>query len=354
MKLFSVLFFMGAHLLNAQDDAFTGYAISKIKDGKSQIQTFGFMDRENAKPYTEFTIQPIGSVSKTVVGLAVMKAIELGFLDLDTDINRYLEFEVSNPNIETSDTITLRHLATHTSGIVDREKVYKKSYEKGLNAKTELGEFLKQYLTKDGKFYSKSNFGRYKAGQEYNYSNIGAALAAYIVEKAVKQSFSDFTEKYIFQQLGMHHTHWFYQENILANYSQLYDEKDKPLPFYSLVTYPDGALKTNISDLSLYLQALMDGFNRRSALLGNQFWDIYFKQNFSTEKPVKNINEKEPNIGIFIVYSKNGKIGHTGSDPGLSSILFFDPQTNEGKIFLGNEDITSKNLESFKRIWAGF
>ncbi|NJL15364.1 MAG: serine hydrolase [Microscillaceae bacterium] len=165
-----------------QDSVFTGYATSIIDADYTEIKTNGFRDKSMTIKYDSLTIQSVGSVSKVIIGLALMKAYELGFVNLDTDINEYLNFKVLNPNLKNNQQITLRHLATHTSGIKDNEKFYIQAYTKGLKSPLSLEEFLLSYLDKNGKRFSTRNFGNYPAGDEYNYSNIGAALAAYVIE----------------------------------------------------------------------------------------------------------------------------------------------------------------------------
>ncbi len=336
-----------------QDAAFTGYATSVLDAHRAEIRTNGFKDKSKTIPYDSLTLQPVGSVSKVVVGLAIMKACELGYVNLDTDINQYLNFKVVNPNVKNSRPITIRHLATHTSGIKDNEKFYLQTYTKGLASPYSLGDFLASYFAEKGERYSKANFGNYPAGEEYNYSNMGAALAAYVVEYTSNVPFDQFTEKHIFGPLKMTQTHWFYDEKNLGQYAQLFDEKDKPLEFYSLATYPDGAMKTTVCDLTRLLQALIRGYQGESGLLSQASWKVFFAKNFTDERPVRGLNPKEPNCGIFIVYAKSGAIGHTGSDPGLCAFMFFDPQELTGRIFMGNEDLTAKNLDSFKVIWDG-
>ena len=336
---------------SAQDDSFTGYATASIRPGTADIRTYGFRDAKKTIAYDSTTIQPVGSVSKTVIGLAIMKAIEMGLLSLDTDINTYLEFPVKNPRVQNHRPITLRHLATHTSGIRDREKAYREAYTKGNFPTESLRDYLRSYFIPGGKRYATDNFGSDAPGDAYAYSNIGAALAAFVVESATKIPFDQFTERYILQPLGMHNTHWFYREADRTWYSTLFDGKDKAIAPYTLTTYPDGALKTTIADLSRYLQALVAGYRHQSTLLSDSSWDQLFSKQFTDAHPVRNINPKEPNSGIFFVHAKSGLIGHTGSDPGVSAFLFFDPVTGNGRIFMANEDLTPKNVARFRVIW---
>lgn len=338
----------------SQDAGFIGYATASVKhDSIKELNYFGFADKEKALKYNGSTIQPIGSVSKTVIGVSLMIANEKGFLDLDEDIRKYIDFEFINPNFKKENKITLRHLATHTSGIIDNKKHYESSYFFDVKPNMELGVFLKEYLTKKGSKFSKKNFNTSKAGTKYEYSNIASGLAAYIIEKVSGKSFDSFTKEFIFKPLGMNSTGWFYKDIEKLNHAVLYDEQDKALEPYSCAIYPDGSLKTTINDLSTYLIELIKGYNKASKLLTKESWEELFKKNFSDALIVDNINKKEPNSGLFMVYFKSGSIGHTGSDLGTSTIMTFDPKTSSGKIFMANEDLTASNLKKFKQVWAG-
>ena len=98
-----------------------GFFVSIVND-KKIIYTNGkgFANIKEQIPYTVNTIQQIESISKTFLGLSIMLLVEEGKLDLDKDINTYLPFKVRNPFFPRK-SITLRHLATHTASIDDRE-----------------------------------------------------------------------------------------------------------------------------------------------------------------------------------------------------------------------------------------
>src|SRR5205085_7400589 len=142
---------------------------------------YGYADVATRKPFTPDTVMNIGSISKTVTGVALMRAVQEGKLSLDADINRYLPFKVANPH-HPGEPITLRQLATHTSGISDRWEVYKDTYFYGGEPDETLGDFLRAYFTPGGKHYATDNFLEAKPGTQREYSNIGAGLAGYIVE----------------------------------------------------------------------------------------------------------------------------------------------------------------------------
>ena len=98
-----------------------GFSVAIVNDSAILYNKgFGLADIATQKPYTKNTVQNIASISKTFIGVALLKAQELGKLRLDDPINNYLPFEVKNPNHPEAP-ITIRHLATHTSSILDTD-----------------------------------------------------------------------------------------------------------------------------------------------------------------------------------------------------------------------------------------
>ena len=83
-------------------------------------------------------------------------------------------------------------------------------------------EFLKKILSTDGEWYKKKNFLKKKPGTIFTYSNIGAGLAALVLENAVGKPFNVFTKEYIFEPLEMSDTGWFLEEIDFVNHTKLY------------------------------------------------------------------------------------------------------------------------------------
>lgn len=354
---------------------FNGFAVSIVNENGTLYENgFGFSDVENHRKYTTETIQNIGSVSKTFVGIALLKAQELGKLKLDEPIDQYLPFKVINPNFP-KEKITIRQLATHTSSITDNEFYSSKNYYlkpnqnlKGLKLTFEdeqsfnpsdsiisLKSFLENVLTENGK-WNKDSFSAHKPGTIYEYSNVGTALAGFILEQATGESFNHFTKKYILEPLKMKNSGWKSEEIDMTKYSRLYENPTTPLPYYELTTYPDGGFITNIRDLSKYLSELIKGYNDNGTILTKESYKEYFKPQLS-ESNFKERNTKNPynesyNVGIFMGFGYTGYIGHTGGDPGIMSMMFFDPKTNLGRIMIFNTNFSDKEgNKAFFDIW---
>lgn len=218
-----------------------GCAVTIInKNGIIFQKSFGYADIKNQKPFDLKTTMNIASVSKAFISLALMKAIQLGYFNLETDINKILPFKIYNPYFP-SETIRIKHLVTHTSGIIDNDSVYSKTYRFIITDKTDvssialikeaglvgglkdttLHDFMFSYLSTKGKLYSKNNFLNEKSGKYYCYSNIASALVAYLIEIKSHTSFSDFTHKYIFTLLKMKQSDWFINPEKLSNRATL-------------------------------------------------------------------------------------------------------------------------------------
>ena len=161
------------------------------------MKGFGYGDWAPQQPLTLQTIMPVASVTKPIVGVAMMRAVAEGKLNLDAGINDYLPFRVVNPHRPT-DRITLRHLATHSSGITNRPAIYRQTNQFGHDPVQPLGNFLSAYFTPGGKYDAKENFLEAKPGEQRDYCNICAALAGFVVERAVGAPLNVYTKREIF------------------------------------------------------------------------------------------------------------------------------------------------------------
>ena len=192
----------GAVLTKADADAwldgFMPYALARgdvagaviviVKDGQVVTQRgFGYADVAKRKPVDPATtlFRP-GSTSKLYTWTAVMQLVEAGKLNLDADVNQYLDFKI--PPFQ-GKPITLRNIMTHTAGF---EEIIKGllTFDKPVPA---LGEVVKHRVPER----------IYAPGSTPAYSNYATALAGYIVERVSGVPFDDYVERNIFNRLGM-------------------------------------------------------------------------------------------------------------------------------------------------------
>ncbi len=256
----------------------------------------------------------LASASKLATGIVVMQAVEARRLDLDAPISPPFSWG------GTTD-VTLRRLATHTSGIVDTDAV-EQGYAPGDTAQPR-DAFLADHLGPGGDAFAGS------VGT-FAYSNTGIALAASLTEAATGVPFETLSRRDLFEPLGMTHTGWFLRDFPDAKaVASPHDAKGNPLPHYGYPTWPDGQLRASVRDTAQILALLMnDGRAAGLHLL-------------SPATVAEMLRPQVPSArdgqGLFVQW-KRGLAGHMGGDDGVRTFVFFDPRTRVGAVVLVNQD----------------
>jgi CubicO group peptidase (beta-lactamase class C family) len=235
-------------LLTAEmaDKHVPGAVVAVVQDGSLLLaKGYGYADLEGQVPVDpERTLFRTASVSKLFTWTAVMQLVEQGRLSLDTDINEYLDFAIPTTFPEP---ITLRHLLSHTPGFE----------EKGLNNYKLQAE---QVSPLDGWLKANLPARVFPPGEVIAYSNYGAALAGYIVERVSGLPFSEYVEQNIFAPLGMARS-TFRQplpKTLAADLAKGYKYTNGQYVEGSIVfdqPYPAGALSATASDMARFMIA---------------------------------------------------------------------------------------------------
>lgn len=319
-----------------------GFAVAVFnKDSIIYKGGFGYADKKNKIPYTTKTQQYIASISKTTIGLSLLKAEELGLLNIDDPINNHLPFKVINPNYPNED-ITIKQLATHTSSLNYNEQVVESLYINEKIKDESLKKFMDNYFVNNE--YGVISFTKNKPGTDFNYSNIGAGLAAYIIECKSKMSYANFTQKNIFNKLNLKNTHWFESKADSLSISKYYTPKENNLEKITpkgVQLYPARDLITNVEDLSSYCRSVLI---RDEKLLAKKSFDVLLKKELTNKTTNKNID----NSGVFWLIDRNQfgvtyqLTGMTGGDDYINTIMMFDPKTNLGYVFICNTGASPK------------
>lgn len=309
---------------------------------------FGYADKENRKPFTVDTVMNVGSIAKNFTGVCLMKAVEEGKLSLDEDINKYLPFKVFNPYFP-DEKITLRNLATHSSSLADRYPFYDDNYNYKGTPDEKLGTFLKNYFAVDGKYYSKENFLNHKPGTYYQYSNIPASLAGYIVEVVTGKKLQEYGRRYIFKPLKMDRTGWALSEIKLADHTRLYEKKGNmvsPIPLYTFPTYPEGGVRTTVSSLAKYFITLLnEGEYKGVRILKKESVREMQRFQFNPANKPENMNLAKLNSGIFWATKQGAtRVGHAGTDPGIKAEMLTDLNKEVAVILFTNTGLSEQEL----------
>jgi len=175
-----------------EENHIAGAAVSVVKDGKLYLaKGYGYADLENSIPVDpEQTVFRIGSIGKTFTWTAVMQLVEQGKLDLDADVNTYLDFRIPATYPQP---VTLNHLMTHTSGFDER---WAGSVVTDANDLVPMGKWLASHMA------TRVN----PPGEFVAYSNYNAMLAGYIVARVSGQSYDQYIQEHILTPLGMTHS----------------------------------------------------------------------------------------------------------------------------------------------------
>ncbi len=241
--------------LEAWLDGFLPYALARgnvaggivvvVKDGQVLLQKgFGYADVEKKLPVDpDQTLFRPGSVSKLFTWTAVMQLVERGKIDLDADVNQYLDFKI--PPGPDGEPITMRDLMTHTAGF--EEQVKELISEDPARIRT-IEATLKNWVPER----------IFEAGTMPAYSNYGTALAGHIVERLAGVSFDDYLDQNIFGPLGMTRSSFRQPlpETLMAGMSQGYkDATGKPQGYELINLSPAGSLAATGADMARFMVA---------------------------------------------------------------------------------------------------
>ena len=168
-----------------------GAVVAVVKDGQPiLVKGYGYSDLAAKTPVQPDTIFRPGSISKLFTWTAVMQLVGEGKLDLDKDVNTYLDFRIPE---RPDGPITLRRLMTHTAGFEETIQGLISSDPKRFRP---LAVAVKAWVPER----------MYKAGSTPAYSNYGAALAGYIIQRVSGEPYETYIGRHILQPLGMTHS----------------------------------------------------------------------------------------------------------------------------------------------------
>ncbi|MBV8205471.1 MAG: beta-lactamase family protein [Acidobacteria bacterium] len=225
-------------------DNIAGAVIAVVKDGSVIFEKgYGYADVKSRKPVAaDQTLFRPGSISKLFTWTSVMQLVEQGKLDLDRDINDYLDFKIE-PAF--GQPITLRNIMTHTSGF---EEAIKDLITSGKPAPGQLREYVINHQPRR----------IYPPGKVPAYSNYATTVAGYIVQRVSGEPFEQYVERHIYAPLHMQHST--FRQPLPAdfepNMSSGYQVASSPAkPFEYVNAPPAGSVSTTADDMTHFMIA---------------------------------------------------------------------------------------------------
>ena len=321
-----------------QAEHFPGVATVIVKNGEIVwLQCYGFADIENGITVTDSTQFLLASMSKLFTGTATMQLKEDGMLQLNNDINEYLPWPINHP-VQSTIPMTIQQLMTHTSSIKDNWSAMSNYY--GYPDPTiSLEACMQDYFTVTGQNYNANqNFLSAPPGTVFNYSNMATALNGYITEIVSSMSFDDYCDEHIFEPLCMEKTAWHMADLDSNEVARPYSYSNGNFianPHYGFADYPDGQLRSSITDLANYMIAFLNGGSLGSnAILSPSSVSEMWTQQIPSIESKQGLNWYKE-----LLYHSGGETllwGHNGGELGVSTDMYVDPESNIGLCVLSN------------------
>ena len=290
------------------------------------LRGFGKADIENNIDVDENTMFRLGSVSKILVSLAILKLQEEGKLNLKDKISDIIpEIKIENP-WKDKHPIRIENLLEHSAGLSDWSWAE-------LGSNDPKPKTLKESLD----YYPKARVARYVPGTRIQYSNLGVSIAAYIVEKVSGMTYEDYVAKYFFKPLGMKNATFRNSEQYKNTGAKCYDNKTL-LPYLNILYRPSAAFTASPKELVNLLRFFINrGKIDSIQLLSNRSLN---RMERSESLSIKNSELfKNQGLGNAPSYYKSFIYrGHGGSVPGSNADFQYLPEYNLGYAIMINGD----------------
>ena len=301
-------------LMHAYQGEVPGASLLVVKDGVPVVRrSYGLANLEDNTSATTATNYRLASVTKQFTAASILLLAEDGRLALDDRVRKWL------PSLPAAaDAVTIRHLLTHTSGLIDYEDVMSDTTTVQLRD----ADVLRLLESQD-----RSNFA---PGTGYRYSNSGYALLALIVERASGRSFQAFLRENIFLPLGMGGTLAYVQDGpAIANraygYSEVEGRWTRTDQSSTSAVLGDGGVYSSIDDLlkwdaALYDDRLLSDASRRAAFTAATATD-------------------DPDVGYGYGWRITGDtLWHSGETIGFRNVIVRHPRQRLTVVILSNRN----------------
>jgi CubicO group peptidase (beta-lactamase class C family) len=291
-----------------------GASLLVIRDGKPVVRrSYGQSNLEDHIAATPETNYRLASVTKQFTAAATLLLIQDGKVALDDPLKKWL------PSLPSAvDSVTITHVLTHTSGIIDYEDVM----PAGTVAQLHDADVLRLLEAQDSTYF--------KPGASYRYSNSGYSLLALIVQRASGKSFATFLRERVFMPLGMSHT-VAYVEGIstVSNRAFGYTMKDgvwtRRDQSTTSAVLGDGGIYSSIDDLAKWDAALYD-----TRLLSDDSRRLAFTPHTATD---------QPDVKYGFGWRITGEtLWHSGETAGFRNVIVRNPSRKLTVVLLTNRD----------------
>lgn len=308
-----------------QNSANTGLSIGIVQNNETTFYHYGETKKETANLPNNNTIYEIGSISKTFTGYLLAEAINSKKINLDDDIRKYMVAKYPNLEFE-GKPILIKHLVNHTATLprlpenLDQQPNFDPENPYANYSKEMISKYLQEHKMKS------------QPGITPEYSNLGMALLAIILENKYRKTYNALLKTYITLPFKMKNTFENVPKQQKVNFATGYSASGLEAKHWDLVNFVGaGGIKSTIQDMTFYLKENMLGINPNIVLS--------HELTFESEKR---------STGFAWVVNKNKDnntfIWHNGGTGGFTSFCGFIKEKQTGIIILNNSGNTVDNL----------
>lgn len=293
-----------------------GAAVAVTRSGRTIFSRgYGSAHLEYGIGVTPSTPFHVASVSKQFTAFAVALLARDGALDWDDDVRAHI------PEVpDLGHTVTLRQLASHTSGVRDQWELLAMA-----------GWRLDDVITRDQilRMMARQRELNFEPGSEYLYSNMGYSLLAEVVERVSGQGFGEFLEERVFLPLGMHHTHVHLDHAMLVPgraYSYRPSGSGWQKAVLSYANQGATSLFTTVEDLARWIAEM------ESPRVGDEeLWGQMRRR-----MALSSGDTASYGLGLSLgTYRGLSTVGHGGADAGFRTNLLYFPEERLGVVAFG-------------------
>jgi CubicO group peptidase (beta-lactamase class C family) len=315
-----------------------GIAAGVVLDGDLVwARAFGWADRSGREPMGTATISRVGSISKTVTAVLLMRLVDGGIVSLDDPVTRYLpEFAGVRDARPEAPPVSLRHLASHTAGLI-REPELEDA------ASGPIAGWEDKILAS----IPRTRFDSVP-GMRYQYSNIGFGILGLALSRAAQRPFIELVEEEVFRPLGMTASTFVVGPDLVPRLAVGYEnhgdgtvDVDQPAREHAGRGYkvPNGGVYTTLADLGRFI----------GALCGEPGLAILSEPSRREMLAVQTPEDPDRGYGLGLTIRRDAEgrtlASHGGSVAGYTAHIAFDPDARVGVVLLRNYQRGATNLQ---------
>ena len=301
-----------------------GIAIAFIENGMLKFATgFGVLNSEKETTVNADTVFSVGSVSKVINAVLILRLVDAGILDLDVDVNHYLKsWKIKESKFTSSKKITLRHLLSHTAGLTVHG--FPDFYP---------GEELPTVIeTLEGKAPAKTPAVQsiFTPGIKMKYSGGGITVSQLVVTDVTGLSYPEAAKKYVFDPLEMKRSTFLNplpktHGNIAKAHDRAGKLTAKPRGYQAMPEMAASGLWTSANDLAKFMKALISSYHGESNFLMKETTRTMMTpiETSNAKKIVPAGLKKQTGVGVFLSVLENGEtlFSHNGSNESYKALI---------------------------------